>query len=451
MPEKKRLVGNAVLMTASAILMDIVAMAYRSWLVGSIGSGGVGLFQLTMSVAALAATVAVSGVRFASTRLVSETLGLGKTREVRCVMDAALRYALFFGTLAALLLYTLSDGIAAGWIADARTARSLRVCAVGLPFIAVSAALSGYFIASGRVWKSTVIHIAEQLLGVALSVMLLNGMAGADAGRSCAAICVGRTTADAVSALLLWWAYRKETENAVCPPQREITPRLLSIALPLAVSAYARSALSTAQQLFVPRGLKLSGYSAQAALAGYGIMQGMALPALLFPACLTRAVAELIVPELTRAQMQNRPTQLRQTAERFIYRNAIYALVVSLLMFLFADGISLRVYHTRDAARCIRLLAPLIPVMYTDTAVDGCLKGLGEQVWCMAVNILDALIGLVMTVTLLPRYALGGYLVMIYVSECVNLLLSAARLIRRLRKIEQPPMRSGAVNVTLFT
>ena len=42
--------------------------------------------------------------------------------------------------------------------------------------------------------------------------------------------------------------------------------------------------------------------------------------------------------------------------------------------------------------------------------VDGCLKGLGQQVWSMAINILDAVLGLVLVWTLLPVYALHAYI-----------------------------------------
>ena len=85
------------------------------------------------------------------------------------------------------------------------------------------------------------------------------------------------------------------------------------------------------------------------------------------------------------------------------------------------------------AGRFIRLLAPLIPVMYTDMTVDGCLKGLGQQVWSMGINILDALLGLLLVWTLLPSYALTAYIGIIYFTELLNFVFSLARLSRILR------------------
>ena len=71
--------------------------------------------------------------------------------------------------------------------------------------------------------------------------------------------------------------------------------------------------------------------------------------------------------------------------------------------------------------------------MYTDMTVDGCLKGLGQQVWSMGINIADSLVGLLLVWALLPRFALSGYIALIYITELLNFALSIVRLRRVLR------------------
>lgn len=210
-----------------------------------------------------------------------------------------------------------------------------------------------------------------------------------------------------------------------------LTERMLKIALPLAVSAYARSALTTLQHLLVPRGLKSAGYSADGALSGYGVIQGMVLPIVFFPSCIMAALAELIVPELTEAQVRKDAPGIRRTTGELFRLSLIFSLAVGVFMFVFADMLGQAVYKSAEAGRYIRILAPLIPIMYTDMTVDGCLKGLGQQVWSMAINILDALLGLLLVWQLLPRYALGAYIFIIYFTELVNFVLS----VNRLRKL----------------
>ena len=82
--------------------------------------------------------------------------------------------------------------------------------------------------------------------------------------------------------------------------------------------------------------------------------------------------------------------------------------------------------------------------MYTDMSVDGCLKGLGQQVWSMGINILDALLGLLLTWQLLPRYALTAYLGIIYATELFNFALSLGRLMRVMRSSPSRGAGGGA-------
>ena len=83
---KRVLVYNTALLTASSLLMQGIAMAFQVWLAGRIGPAGIGLYQLVLSVTGLCATFAISGIRFASTRLVSEELGLERQGGVRAAM-----------------------------------------------------------------------------------------------------------------------------------------------------------------------------------------------------------------------------------------------------------------------------------------------------------------------------------------------------------------------------
>lgn len=435
MIHKKRLVYNTFLLTGVSLLMSCIGIAFQVWLVGRIGSAGIGLYQLVLSVTGLMATFAVSGIRFASTRLISEELGGYSCGSIRPAMTRCLAYGLLFGAAAGAVLWLLAEPIGFLWIGDARTVRSLRLSAVSMPCISLCASLSGYFTACGRVWKPSLVHLIEQLAGIALVAACLARVPRADIELSCAAVTAGRVTADILSLGLMFAVYlhdRRAHYGEACRGTR-LTARMLKIALPLAVSAYARSALTTLQNLLVPRGLRSAGYSADGALSGYGTIQGMVLPIIFFPSCIMSAAAELIVPELTEAQVQRSGAEIRAVTRRMFILSAEFSALVALFLFLFSDMLGLAIYKSHAVGHYIRILAPLVPVMYTDMSIDGCLKGLGQQVWSMGINILDALTGLLLVWWLLPHYALAAYIGIIYFTEILNFALSLARLRRALR------------------
>ncbi len=429
MVRKKRLIFNTALLTGTSLLMSLISMAYRVWLSVRIGAAGIGLFGLVLSVGFLCSTFAISGVRFAATRLVSEELGCGRDSAVASAMRRCFAYALCFGVAAFLLLGSFAEPIGFLWIGDARTVKPLRILAISMPLLSLTAAMSGYFTACGRVWKPALVHLIEQLSTILIVVVLLRSAPEGDIEASCSAVVTGTVCGDLLSFVLMLLFFL--TDGRAAPGSVKclrLGGRMLRLALPLAFSAYARSALSTLEHLLVPRGLKASGCSADRSLSVYGTVQGMVMPVIAFPACLLSALSELIVPELTEAQMRDDRSEIARCVRSLIKKSLGYSVTVALLLFIFGEKIGLAVYSSSEAGYYIRVLSPLIPIMYLDTVVDGCLKGLGQQLWSMGINILDAALGVLLVWKLLPVYALTGYIAIIYFNECLNLFLSIRRL-----------------------
>ena len=142
---------NTALLTGSSLVMSLISMSFQVWLAGRIGSAGIGLYQLVVSVSFLCTTFAISGVRFAATRLVSEELGHERAHGISAAMRRCFAYSLIFGTAAFFLLRSGAETIGFLWIGDARTVRSLRIMAYAMPMVSLCSAISGYFTAGGRV------------------------------------------------------------------------------------------------------------------------------------------------------------------------------------------------------------------------------------------------------------------------------------------------------------
>lgn len=435
MIRKKRLIMNTALLTGSSLIMSLISMSFQVWLAGRIGSAGIGLYQLVVSVSFLCTTFAVSGVRFAATRLVSEEIGLEREQGISGAMRRCFVYSTLFGTAAFFVLRSGAEMIGFLWIGDARTVRSLRIMAYAMPMVSLCSAMSGYFTACGRVWKPTVVHFFEQIITIALVALFLARSPAGDIEKNCSAVMLGTVCGDAISFVMMLLFYLTDRGRHPGNGKNELhlTSRMLRIALPLAFSAYARSALSTLEHLLVPRGLKSAGFSADRALSGYGTIQGMVMPIISFPACFLMALSELMIPELTEVQMRGERTEISRTVRSLLKKGSGYSLAVALVIFIFADRLGIAVYSSPEAGHFLRLLAPLIPIMYTDMLCDGCLKGLGQQMWNMGINVLDALLGVLLVWRVLPVYALTGYICIIYFNECLNFALSMLRLRRVIR------------------
>lgn len=459
MKRSKKMLMNTILLTGTALLMRTVGMAFQVYLSKKIGASGIGLFQLIMSVSMLAATFSISGARFATTRLVAEELGRSNNNGVKAAVRRCLLYALCFGTAAMIALFLGSEMIGTMWIRDARTVLSLKLLALSLPAFSLSAVLSGYFTAVSRVIKSATVSIIEQLIRIAVVVGALSLTAGYTVESACAIIVIGGVVGEMASFLMLFILYLRDRRRYVQDHKKttDITKRLLNIALPLALSAYARTALSTLQNLLVPRGFQKSGASNEKALADYGMIQGMVFPIIAFPSAFFYSLAELIVPELTDAQVNGRTRDISEMVSKILYLCILFSVGVTAAMFLFSGELGTSIYQSVTVGHYIRLLALLMPIIFLDSVTDGMLRGLGQQMYSMRYNILDSFVSVILVYFLLPKYAVAGYIVMIYFTDIFNFTLSIRRL-RVITKINLPLKKIikavlsalGAVNITIL-
>ena len=99
------------------------------------------------------------------------------------------------------------------------------------------------------------------------------------------------------------------------------------------------------------------------------------------------------------------------------------------ILVCFAEPLGILVYKSAEAAKYIRVFAPLVPVMYLDTTVDGMLKGLGQQLHSMFYNIIDASLSVFLVWSLMPGIGLNGYVICVFVTEIINLAFSLTRLL----------------------
>lgn len=432
----QRFLINGLVLTATSLLMSLINVWFNVYLSAKIGTEAMGLFQLVMSVYSFGVTLATSGINFAATRLAAEELGRGHPEGLKEVMKKCLGYSLTFGVLAGLLLFFGAEWIGTVWLERTDTILPIRIMGIGLPFVAMCSALSGYFTAVRRVVKNAGVQIAEQLLRIFLTMIGLSFFLPNGLQYACLALILAGILANFfsfISSFLLYLIDRKRYP-AKGSSSRGMLRRLLKIAFPIAMSACLRSGLLTLKNLLVPLRLKRGGVSQTQAYTAFGMIHGIVLPVVLFPSALLASFANLMIPELTEYQTVQpdipKNKQVSQLINRMFQIALCFSIGVAGIFLIFSEEVSILFCKNEGAAFYVKLLAPLIPVMYFDNVVDCMLKGLNEQFTSMKYNVLDSAVSVVLVFLLLPIFGVQGYLFVIYVGEVFNLALSFTRLIR---------------------
>jgi stage V sporulation protein B len=429
-PRMRRFLCNVCLLTGASLLLRTIGLRFNLYLTEQLGGAGMGLIELVLSVYSFALTFSSAGVHLAASKLSAEELGRGSGNGVRAVMRRCIGYSLVMGCLASGALLLFAPWIGVVWLGDAAAIPALRHLAFSLPCTAVSAALGGYFSAVRRVGKNALGQILEIGTKIAVTVLLLR-IAGGDLEAACLCVVWGMTASEVLGCVyqsLLFAIDLKKQVPFSGTPKKGLTRSLLSITLPVALSSYIRSGLLTLEHMLIPRGLRRYGASYEESLASYGVLSSMAMPILFFPASLLYAANSLLIPEIARGAGSGDTERIRKISRALIRFTLFFAIGAAALLICFSRTLGDFLYEDARVGYYLGLLAPLIPVMYLDSAVDALLKGLGEQIFCMGVNIADAALSALLVFFLVPRFGVEGYIGVIILSELLNASLSVGRL-----------------------
>ena len=416
---------SALALTGVNLLLRLAGTAFQVYLSGRIGAAGIGLLQLVLSVAMLAETAGIAGVRTACMYLSAEELGRRRAGNIPRILSGCGTYALVCGCAAAGALYVAGPFLAQAWIGDVRTAGALRLFACFLPVECLCAVLRGYFTAAGSIGILAAVGVGEQLCSMAVTLAALQSWAGGDPARACQAVIFGSGAGVCFTLLVLGLLRPRRQRGAAGPVAR----RLLKIAVPLALADDLKAGLSAGEKLIIPE--RLARHPGTAApMASFGAVCGMALPVLMFPAAILFALAELLIPELARCAAVGSVRRIRYLTRRSLRVAMLYGLWCGGLLFLWAGPLCETLYGSREAGRYLMLFAPMAPMLYCDALTDAMTKGLGQQQHCVRYNILTSALDLVLLAVLLPRWGMGGYVVSFLVTHLLNFLLSIRLLLQ---------------------
>lgn len=437
---KRRFYQNTAVMTGCSLLLRLMGILFRIFISNRVGSEGMGLYQLVLSVHILGSTFATGGLTTAVTRLAGERLAHKDNKAVCKLLKIGGLLSFTVGGLSALVLF-FSAPVIGGWLGDDRAADAVAICGLGLPFIGVSCCLQGYFLARRQAWPPCAAQLAEQVVRIGGILLMLNTLWDGSLGGACVLIILGDALAEAVNCLVLMVAYRRDrnaAETHPSAPQKLLKP-LLHITLPLTGSRYLSTGLRTVENILVPARLALFTGSEALALAEFGAVKGMALPLVFFPSALLMTLTGLLVPELSDAHALGQRRQVTRLVEQALHITLPEAILVGGLFTLLGRELGEWLYSDSLVGLLLQILGPLTPVMYLDSIATGMLKGLGQQVHSLWYSVIDSAVRIALIWWLLPSFGLAGFLFVMLVSNLLTCLLSTGRLL----EVSQTRMQWG--------
>lgn len=449
MSKRVKFFYNGLLLTLVGFAMRAAGLFLGAYISKTIGAEGIGLQGLVTTVYSFALTFATSGVSLSVTRLVASAIGEGREDSGERILRGAFAYAFFFGMTASVLLFAFGGVIGEVMLADERTVLALRALSLSLLPAALSSVISGYFVAVRRVTLNAAVQVTGQVLRIALSVVLLLRLSHLGIGYAIFALALGVSITELICFVvaLIEFIFDRRIYKST-RHKGYATGAVAKMALPLAFSAYVRSFLLSVEHSMIPKRLVKRGNTEAEALSSYGYLHGMALPIILFPMTPLSSFSGLLVPEFAESEGAGNKKRMEYIAAEALEKTLAYSTLIAVFIFVFAEELGYVIYSSYEAGYFISMLAPIIPIMYLDHVTDAMLKGIGEHVFSMWVNIADSFLSVILVFILIPIFDISGYAIVIIAMELFNFSLSFMRLRKRI-SFHIRPIGSIAVPLVL--
>ena len=170
MKKIKNFIFNSLILLVSSIILQLIGLFFNVYISNNVGTEAVGVFTLVMSVYIFGITLANSGINIASTRVISEELARNNEAGAKTATKKCVIISLITGILASLIFFVFCDFIVTKCLHNKVSHTVIYTLCVALPFISMSSAINGYFIAVRRAYKNALAKFLKNLLKLLLQL-----------------------------------------------------------------------------------------------------------------------------------------------------------------------------------------------------------------------------------------------------------------------------------------
>ncbi len=412
--EKRTFIANVFKMSFAMLGANLSGICYSIYISSKAGAEAIGIFHLIMSIYSLATVISVSGIGLTVTRLISDSNGKNsKNTSLRCMAICSVCSCGCF-----LTLFCIPEFPASVILKIPECAQCFRILSPSLVCISASAVITGHFTASGDVGAIAF----SKLLGEGVVWITTNFFIESFPGTEYTAIAIAITLsaiAECICNVILWLI---KCRNYISAGRKTPYSKILRLCVPIATGSYLRTGLSSAENIMIPG--KLGEYGTMDSVAQYGIIKGMTIPVLMFPAVFSNAFSGLIVPEIARRRSKGRKNSIRYISTLTLEYIMKFAFMISSILYIYHTDLCAAFFPEENAGIYLGMLCFLPLLMFTDTAIDSVLKGLDRQVAYLKINIADSFCRVIFIAVFVPWFGIRAYIFMLYISELLNILCS---------------------------
>ena len=423
------LLKGTLILTLSGFLTKIIGFLYRIFLSQTIGAQGMGIYQLIFPIHTLCFALTVGGIQTAISRFVAARAALKDEQGARDIFFLATTLSMSLSFFVTFLLFRHASWFALHILLEEQCTPLLKVSVLSIPMGTFHSCVNGYYFARKKTSIPAWSQLVEQLARVSASYVIwmiwsreqhpitpLLAVSG---------LFFGELFSMLFSMLFILLDFRKYEYHILHmhTPYQSLKD-IICLALPLTGNRLFINLLHSMESVLIPGHLRLYGLDSASALSVYGVLNGMALPLILFPSAVTNAVSVMLLPSVAENQATGNYDKIRSCIFTTIRCCLILGFLSTLFFYSTGDLLGLLLFKNEFAGTFIKTLSFICPFLYLSSTLSGILNGLGETGKYFLQNLLGLSIRLLFVFFVIPRYGIIGYLWGLLVSEVFITLLT---------------------------
>lgn len=433
---KKTFLKGAFVLTFVGLITRIIGFFFRIFLSRSFGTEGLGIYHLIFPVYALCISLSAAGIETSLSRLTARYSSLNRPDLARASFQTSLILSAALSLFCVCIIQFFAHDIALHILNDSRCEPLLEVMSYALPFACIHSCICGYSLGLKQTRIPGISQLIEQSARVA-GVYLLYTASIREYGKAgiILAVC-GLVLGEIAGSFYSIFAVRnllyskKSVSKFSFSQYMRCLREILGHAVPVTANRISLNLLQSVEVVSIPVKLMLYGFSRSAALSHYGILNGIAMPCILFPSAITNSISMMMLPTVAEIQAASQSKTLRRLIKKVSGSCLLLGFLCTCGFLVFADFLGSFIFQSPEATSYIRVLAFICPFLYTNSTYISVLNGLGRTSAAFLINFSGLCIRIAGVFFLIPRMGISGYLTGLLVSQ-IFVFLSSIRTLSR--------------------
>ncbi len=420
--KKHPLVLGTVLLTGAGIISRILGFFYRIFLSQTIGASGLGLYQLIFPVFTLCLALSASGLQTAISRFVASS------ERGRDYLYMGLILSVTLSGILSLIVYFGAPLIANDILKEPRTAELLKLMTFSLIPACIHSCFNGYYYGRKKSLLPAICQITEQTARVVGTLIIWNVLQEQGMGLEPVHAVWGIVISELAGLLVVLTAYlgKESKSKGFSPSQlsdyRRLGSQLLTMAFPLTLTHVLTTLSHSIEHLMIPQKLMAYGFSAEEALGTFGILSGMAMSVIFFPAVISSSLSVLLLPKISEAQSRGDSDEIRDSIKGALCCGLAFGSLCTFVFLFSANWIGEYIFQNELAGFYVQTLSILCPFLYTSQLLSSIVNGLGYAGLTLACNLSGCAIRIIAICFYMPTYGMYAYIAALILSYAIVVL-----------------------------